>query len=51
MIDLALTLKDFIMLLPYLKVLNAKKVVLGSQSRARHELLQTQVSYILYPEA
>jgi predicted house-cleaning NTP pyrophosphatase (Maf/HAM1 superfamily) len=37
------------MLLPYLTLLNTKKVILGSQSKARHDLLQTQVhiSFIL----
>jgi len=30
------------MLLPYLKAINSKKVILGSQSKSRKELLQTQ---------
>ena len=38
------------MLLPYLKVLNDKKIVLGSQSKSRNELMQAQkVSYKIIP--
>ena len=32
------------MLLPYLEVLNQKKIILGSQSKMRNELMQTQVN-------
>jgi hypothetical protein len=36
-------IKDFnSMLLPYLKVLNNKKIILGSQSKTRKELLNAQ---------
>ena len=31
------------MLLPYLPVLNEKKIILGSQSKSRNELITTQV--------
>ena len=38
------------MLLPYLKVLNSKKIVLGSQSKTRNELMQTQrLKYVTIP--
>jgi predicted house-cleaning NTP pyrophosphatase (Maf/HAM1 superfamily) len=30
------------MLLPYLKAINSKKMILGSQSKSRNELFQTQ---------
>ena len=30
------------MLLPYLNVLNSKRIILGSQSKSRNELLATQ---------
>jgi len=35
------------MLLPYLEVLNSKKIVLGSQSKMRNELMQVQVKNLL----
>lgn len=31
------------MLLPYLEALNSKKIILGSQSKMRNELMMTQV--------
>lgn len=34
------------MLLPYLPVLNAKKVILGSQSKSRRELMTATVILI-----
>lgn len=38
------------MLLPYLKFLNAKKIILGSQSKTRNELLTAQrVAYAAIP--
>ena len=38
------------MLLPYLKVINNKKVILGSQSKTRNELMQAQrVEYKIIP--
>lgn len=33
------------MLLPYLPILNKKKVILGSQSKTRNELMKSQVSH------
>jgi len=38
------------MLLPYLEVLNSKKIILGSQSKMRNELLQVQVKLTLFKE-
>jgi hypothetical protein len=38
------------MLLPYLKVLNGKRIILGSQSKSRNELMQTQrLNYKIIP--
>lgn len=38
------------MLLPYLKVLNGKKCILGSQSKSRNELMQAQrLEYKIIP--
>lgn len=38
------------MLLPYLKVLNNKVIILGSQSKSRNELMTAQkVNYIVIP--
>lgn len=38
------------MLLPYLKALNSKTIVLGSQSKSRNELMQTQrIAYQIIP--
>lgn len=38
------------MLLPYLEVLNSKKIILGSQSKMRNELMQVQVKLPLFKE-
>jgi hypothetical protein len=40
------------MLLPYLPVLNNKRVILGSQSKSRNELVQAQrLKYTVIPSA